>query len=240
MNYYYITGTSRGIGLAVVKKLLHSADNFVTGISRGKSVNHERYKHITLDLNNLDDVKKLNFESHPDADKIVLINNSAVLGDVKRLGNLAETSITESYNVNIIAPVLLMNKFINTYQIAHATRIVMNISSGAARYPIASWSTYCSTKAALDMISEVANKEQIEKYHERGIKIFSVAPGIIDTKLQEQIREVTVEDFSKADVFRKYKTDNQLDNPDQTAQSLIKIILNSSKFLKVCLDVREL
>jgi benzil reductase ((S)-benzoin forming) len=240
MNYFYITGTSRGIGKAIAEELLKNDENFIVGISRGKSIENKNYKHFFVDLNKTDDIEKIVFEEHQNAGKIVLINNSAILGEVKQLGKKSNSDIIKSYNINIIAPIIIMNKFIAKYQKNNCEKIILNISSGAARYPVTSWSTYCSTKAALDMVSEVTSKEQTEEFGEKCIKIFSVAPGIVDTKLQDEIREVKSDDFSKVEIFKAYKDDNKLDNPLKTAKALIYIIFNNNKFDKVCLDVRNL
>ena len=51
-------------------------------------------------------------------------------------------------------------KIIPSCQNSDAKKSIMNISSGAARHAIESWSSYCSTKAALDMYSEVIHIEQ--------------------------------------------------------------------------------
>lgn len=240
MNYFFITGTSRGIGKALAEEILKSDKNFITGISRTKTIENQNYKHILIDLGDLKKIENFKFDNFRDAQKIVLINNSAVLGEVNQLGKKSNSDIVTSFNINTIAPAILMNKFIAKYQDFDCERIILNISSGSGRYPTASWSTYCSTKAALDMFGEVADKEQKEMSENKRIRIFSVAPGIVDTKLQEEIRSVEKVNFSKSDIFKAYKNENKLDNPQKTASLLLNIINNTQKFNKVCLDVREI
>ena len=74
MNYYYISGSSKGLGKAISELLLEDENQAVTGIARSASIEHPRYTHLLLDLSDPAAVKDMNFEPHPDASKIVLIN----------------------------------------------------------------------------------------------------------------------------------------------------------------------
>jgi len=240
MNYIYITGTSRGIGKYLATKFLEDNNNFVIGISRNCSLEHKNYQHFKLDLNNLNEVENFKFEKYETPESIILINNSATLGEVKHVGKRTNQDIINSYNINIISPTILINNFVANYQNTNCKRLILNISSGVARYPMASWATYCATKAALDMTSMVVHEEQTEKYSENPIKIFSVAPGIVDTQMQDEIRATKSEDFSKLDKFISYKEKNNLNSPQNVANKLIELILNSERITKICLDLREI
>ena len=50
MNLIYITGSSSGLGKALAELLLEDKNNFVVGIARRETIQHERYTHYTLDL----------------------------------------------------------------------------------------------------------------------------------------------------------------------------------------------
>ncbi len=115
---------------------------------------------------------------------------------------------------------------------------IINISSGAGRHPIESWSTYCASKAALDMFSNVLNNEQ--EITNDGFKVFSVAPGIIDTKMQDEIRTANFNDFNGVNRFKDLKSNNQLSSPQEIAEQIIYIINNQSKFNNILLDVRDI
>jgi benzil reductase ((S)-benzoin forming) len=136
MNYIYITGTSRGIGKAIAEKLLEDSNNHIIGIGRSCTIKHQRYEHITMDVSDLSKVKGFDFRSHYEAAKIVLINNSGILGEVDLVGNLDSDRFIECFNVNVISAGILMNKFIGKYKESMAQKQILNISSGAARHPI--------------------------------------------------------------------------------------------------------
>src|SRR5213592_3698205 len=115
MNYYYITGTSKGLGKAFAELLLENNNNFVYGLSRTKTITHDRYQHITFDLSDLNNVKKFNFNKHDNAVRICLVNNAAMIGEIKRLGELNNDIIQETVNVNISSLFILVNNFIKSY-----------------------------------------------------------------------------------------------------------------------------
>lgn len=237
MNYYYITGVSRGIGKALVEKLLEVEDNYVIGFGRTNNISHERYEFIQIDLTNLDLLQNYNFIDIVDAKSICLINNSGMLGDVNKVGKIDNSSIIQTFNLNVIAPALLMNNFVKAYQNFKGEKLVLNISSGAGRHTIESWSSYCGSKAALDMFTAVANDEQKNEFLPNPIKFIAVAPGIVDTKMQDEIRKLDENKFKDINKFVNYKKNNLLSSPEEVAEKLIKIIRNPSE--KCLIDVRE-
>ncbi len=240
MKHYFITGTSRGIGKALAETLLEDDNIKVTGISRTDSIKHPNYNHIITDLSNLSDTESIFFPDLHDAEEIILINNSGVMSEIFRLGKLKNTSIVNDYHVNIVSPSILMNNFIKKYQNYSNKRSILNVSSGAGRHAVDAWTVYCASKSALDMISETIALEQSFQPQEKQIKIHSVAPGVIDTNMQDQIREVSAEDFSNVEKFINLKNNNDLSSPEETASLLLKIIDQKDQSEDVISDVRNL
>ena len=240
MNYYYITGTSKGLGKELAKQLLSNKNNFVYGISRSQTIEHKNYTHISLDLNNLSSIKAFNFKQFTDAESINLINNAGIIGEIKAVGNRSENDIISTYNINSIAPSILMNKFAQMYQNIEPDKTILNISSGAGRHTIESWAVYCASKAALDMYSQVFYDEQKHQQKEKSIKIFSIAPGIVDTPMQDEIRKAKIEDFPIVENFINYKKSGTLSSPKEISEKLISFLQKSKKYKNVIYDVREL
>ena len=240
MKHYFITGTSRGIGKALAETLLEDDNIKVTGISRTNSIKHPNYNHIITDLSNLSDTESIFFPDLHDAEEIILINNSGVMSEIFRLGKLKNDGIVNDFHVNIVSPSILMNNFIKKYQNYSNKRSILNVSSGAGRHAVDAWSVYCASKSALDMISETIALEQSFQPPEKQIKIYSVAPGVIDTNMQDQIREVSAEDFSNVEKFINLKKNNDLSSPEETASLLLKIIDQKDQSEDVISDVRNL
>ena len=232
----YITGTSSGIGKALAELLL--ADSWqVIGIARRNTIKHERYTHLSLDLStDFADWPETIFLSHKKAEKVVLINNAGTLGYVAYSGKLDNLETAKAYNANLIAPALLCNNFLQAYPNQH--KIILNISSGAASYPVDGWSTYCSTKAGLQMLSEVIALEA-EKRGDKLLHVFSVAPGVVDTAMQTHIRNASEEDFSRVKHFKQLKEENGLTSSYKVAEKLKYLIENPQEFNEVRQDVRQ-
>lgn len=223
MRYYFITGTSTGIGKAIAEEAL-SRGNHVMGLSRRNTIEHANYTHNPIDLSDLEQTKIFNFTlANPDQyEGIVLVNNAGVIEPVQYLGNMDPDAIIKHYHVNMTAPVLLINQFLKAFKNFKVDQCVFNISSGAAKYPVDGWNCYCSSKAALDMVSQVGDLEN-EKSN-GNCRFYGIAPGIVDTPMQDQIRSAKEEEFSRLQEFIHYKAENLLAPPSKVAQRLVDIM----------------
>lgn len=239
MNYFYITGTSRGIGKSLAEELLQSENNIVFGISRKCSIKHSRYKHFYLDLSKPENASGFKFAEHKNANSIVLVNNAGMLGSVSRVGEIDDDETIQAFNLNITSIAIFTNQFLKQYRDYSSKKVILNTSSGAGRHVVESWSTYCSTKAALDMFCRVVDSEQ-KQFFENPASIYSIAPGIIDTKMQDEIRAIPKEEFSGVDKFIELKNNDQLIPPEQVAKQYIDIILHPENYNDVIMDLREL
>jgi benzil reductase ((S)-benzoin forming) len=250
MNYYIITGTSRGLGEAIVKGLIRK-DNHLFCISRGRNEDliceaekvNCPLEYIEYDLSSTDNLdtlvegifKKINTES---AESICLINNAAVVNPVKPAGRAESREIESNMKINAIAPMILSSGFISKIEDFCCKKTIINISSGAGRNPYSGWSSYCSSKAALDMYTKCVGLEQVSK--EYPVKIISFAPGIIDTEMQAEIRRTKTEDFNLVERFKKYKEDGHLKDSNFVAAKVIELINSEKVETGSLLDIREM
>jgi len=238
MNYYFITGTSKGLGKSLTTLLLEDSNNTVIGLSRSNTLQHKQYTHHTIDLSNLEQVSAFQFPDLKDSDKIILINNAGMVGDIKHVGNIDSDKIIACYNLNLIAPAILSNQFIAKYSTLKADKTVLNISSGAGRTPIDGWNVYCSSKAGIDMFSQVLNEEI--KINKSNTTVLSLAPGIIDTEMQTEIRQSDQSGFSNIDRFINYKKDGDLTSPEITAKQVLRFLQEKGLSENVLCSVRDL
>ena len=226
----FITGTGSGIGKAIAKLLL-TEDYIVYGYSRSNTIVHTNFTFIKIDLSNPELVKQLQFPKGKLQD-VLLINNAATIGNILPLHLKKQADIISEYNLNIISPTLLCSKFINTY--SKGVKMIINIGSGAGNNAIASWSTYCATKSALDMLTQVIADEKHEK-----LNIYSVHPGVVDTNMQQEIRNSDAKFFPLLNKFTDYHNNNELENTKTVATKLYYIIQNFSEFTKNTLSIRD-
>lgn len=240
-NLYIITGSSKGIGDALVRNLLRDRSNEIIGISRTVEERNDPYfKHIRMDLSHIENLIESTDEIFPfkNYQKIVLVNNAGWIGQIDHLGELDDKNIQKIFEVNTIAPAILMNAFIKKYRaLIQSDRIVVNISSGAARKALDGWSCYSSTKAALNMMTEAAQVEA--EMNKSGIRFFAVAPGVVDTEMQSDIRSAKESSFSALRKFKDLKENNELLNPVEAAEKILYLIQNADKFSGVLQDIRQ-
>lgn len=227
MNHYFITGASKGIGKALAEELLTEKDNHVTGISRTRSIRAENYRHFALDLSTHAAAAAFEFEAHPEARLLTLVNNAATLGEVRHLGSMDDDAIAQAFNVNITAPAILMNRFIKKFRTHPAKKIIINLTSGAAQSAYDGWSLYCAGKAAIDMFSRVAAVEQ--ELEKSGINVFAIAPGVVDTDMQTAIRNTNERDFSRRQKFIALHEEQQLYSPQAVAKIFADLIRHPEK-----------
>lgn len=229
----YITGTSSGIGKAITEHLLETGEWQVEGFSRRNVIDHANYRHHTLDLSQPEQVQQVAFEAPEDTERILLVNNAGRVEPVKHLGEFSPGEAEKSLRLNLLAPMLLMNEFVKALQQHSARKVVINISSGAAQYPVDGWTLYCTTKAAMDMATQVAALE--EEQHPHGFHFMAVAPGIVDTEMQDVIRGAEVEQFSRLKEFKAYKQQHQLKSPSKVAEELYPYIQHPERISEVIL-----
>ncbi|MDX8047079.1 (S)-benzoin forming benzil reductase [Gracilibacillus sp. S3-1-1] len=238
MKYFIITGTSRGIGESLVKILLNDGNNQVICISRGMSENINfdlglkpgNVLNFSFDLNNLTDIESL-FESvfslinEDDVDSIYLINNAGILSPIGPIEETISEDVIRNINVNLIAPILLTSNFIRYTNNWEIDKRVLNISSGSAKYLLSSQSPYSTAKAGLDSFTKSIYLEQKEKPYP--VKVASVYPGVIETKLQAEIRSTSKEKFPYVELFNQLFEEGKLQTPLDTAEKLIQLLMSS-------------
>lgn len=238
-----LTGHSRGLGAAIARTLLERG---ITVLALARSPNAElgaafpqRLQEVQLDLSDpaalcdwLADGSLTGFVA--DASIALLINNAGMLQPVGLLGTQTHEALVHAVNLNIGAPLVLANAFVAATGGCVDRRIV-HISSGAARNPYAGWSSYCATKAALDHHARAVALE-----HLPGLRIASIAPGVVDTTMQAEIRAGSVAQFPQKGRFEALHTGGQLASPAVAAGRLVDYLLGETFGDVVDGDLRHL
>ena len=82
-------------------------------------------------------------------------------------------------------------------------RKVANISSGLGRRAMASQAGYCAAKAGMDHFTRCLALDEALKPN--GAKVTSLAPGVIDTDMQIQLRDAPADKFPDQNGFQQLK-----------------------------------
>jgi benzil reductase ((S)-benzoin forming) len=223
-EYWWISGTSSGIGKALAETVLKRKSSAVIGLSRTNTISHPNYTHHTIDLSLPKNLDNFYFHCNDSVKKLILVNNAGTLGEIAYAGDLSNHGIESTYNVNIVSPHILINEFINTFKAKACQKIIVNISSGAAVHPYDGWNVYCATKAAMDMMTACIEKEQETFEKKKQFKIYTLAPGVVNTKMQDQIRRVDPKSFSKKAKFIELHDKHGLIDPFVAANKVIDIV----------------
>lgn len=244
-----ITGASRGMGLAMARQLLQSGDT-VLCISRTA--------HTALEQQALDTGATLLQWTHDLADGAVLsIRLEAWLGDmagaawtsaslinnagmIARIGPLSASDpldLARVLRVGLEAPMQLTAAFLRATEDWTGHRKVLNISSGLGRRAMASQAGYCAAKAGMDHFTRCAALEEALK--SQGARLCSLAPGVIDTDMQVQMRTADSSDFPDHANFVELKANGSLTSPDEAARRLLAYLARPDFGADPVADVRD-
>lgn len=183
-----ITGASSGIGLSLTR-LLSSENHIVLALARSISQvkefqNNKNIICAPMDLTNESEILKVPEHLGIKYKAKYLINCSATLNIKDNLIDYTYNELEYMFKLNTIAPVFLISTLIKNKCFLDRTRI-LNIGTKAAHVPIPHMYGYCLTKSALYM-SYLCFREELSR---KGIFIGSLQPGVVHTKMIEEMIE---------------------------------------------------
>lgn len=149
-----------------------------------------------------------------------LVHNAGTLDPIGPLRDVTLADWRHAMAVNVEAPLFLTQALLP--RMAAGSR-VLNISSGAAHKGYAGWGPYCTGKAALFMTAQVWRAE----LGDTGVLVGSVRPGVVDTPMQDHIREQTRDAFPNVDRFVQLKQQGKLYRPETSADYVVRVLLDS-------------
>jgi len=224
-----VTGHSRGLGAAIAGELLDRGVA-VLGISRKPnpelSRRHaNRLREAALDLSDTATLRAWLASGElsrflAGAERALLVNNAGLLQPIGPLPTQDLAAVAAAATVNVTAALVLSAAFVQETNGA-ADRRILHVSSGAGRKPYAGWSVYCATKAALDHHARCVAMD-----HTPRLRIASIAPGVIETDMQREIRESTPDLFPEHARFVAMKREGQLPAASDVARDLVDLALS--------------
>ena len=226
-----LTGASRGMGLAMAQQLLRPGQQLLC-ISRHSNVElatQAAAQHVTLeqwaqDLSQTSvTAERLRtwLQAQPPGQfaSATLINNAGMIAPIAPLSASAPDDLAQALRVGLEAPLLLCAAFLGATEHWPIARKVLNISSGLGRRAMASQAAYCAAKAGMDNFTRCLALDEARKPH--GAKVCSLAPGVIDTAMQTQLRSADAADFPDAANFVGLKTTGQLSSAADAAANVL-------------------
>jgi benzil reductase ((S)-benzoin forming) len=245
------TGSSRGLGLAMAAQLLQRPATLLLGLARQHGAPPpcaagSRFEPWAQDLSHPMEASArlqawLQEQDGEQFDSATLINNAALLTPPGPVEECDTTLLSSSVRVGLEAPMLLTAAFLRATDAWRARRDgrckVLNISSGLGRRAMAGSAPYCAVKAGLDNFSRAVALDEAQKPH--GAKIVSLAPGVIDTDMQAQLRAADEAAFPDKALFVGLKSGGQLASPQQAAARVLAYLDRADYGSNPLADVRD-
>lgn len=219
---FVITGGSRGIGKALAEVLAKKGQSVLI-VGRNETTLREvadtsdNIDYFTADM--ASDVGLSSLINHLQTAGPIkgLIHNAGIIDPMRPLATISRHEWRQVMTTNLDTPLFLTQALLKQL---HKAR-VLHIGSGAAYFPVASWGAYCVSKAALSMLTRCWQEESTSIY------FASVMPGIVDTQMQESIRNAGEMLIEKQDFFKQLKANNQLVSSQTVALFLAWILLET-------------
>ena len=237
-----VTGHTRGLGAAIAAHLL-AREIPVLGIARHENASLAGRHGKLLAQSRLDlaDANALTRWTQgdslrrfcADATNPLLVNNAGVLQPVGPLESQDPELVSRAVVVNVGAALALSAAFVAATAGANDRRI-LHISSGAGSSAYAGWSVYCATKAALDHHARAVALDRTP-----ALRVASVAPGVIDTDMQAEIRAASESDFPDRRRFEELKREGRLIAPDDAGRDLVEFLLSDAFGRDAVTDLRR-
>jgi benzil reductase ((S)-benzoin forming) len=217
-NLVFVSGASSGIGRALARSVPFG-DARVVDISRRGAPGLE---HVAADLADPAGWRTVCARFRREipgfaGERVVFVHSAGTLDPIGFAGNVELEAYTRQVLLNSAAPQVLGAGFLAATRRSPAAAHLLMISSGAASSVYEGWSAYCAGKAALDQWVRTTGAEEERR---GGCRVLAVAPGVVATAMQEQIRRSAREDFPELDRFVELHERGELRAPEDVAPEI--------------------
>ncbi len=230
MKTWFITGISRGLGLALAKAALAEGDTVIGTVRAGASdlsSGAGTLRVMPLDLADGAAVETTVEKAFADAGRIDVIVNNAGYGLLGAIEKATDTDVARLFEVDLFGPFRLIRAALPHLR-AQGCGHIVNITSIAGRAPGGASGLYAAAKYALEGLSASLAQEVAPL----GIKVTAVAPGAFRTDFlsPHSIRKSDAEDKAYAASVGRVSAaldamaGQQLGDPDRAAQAILAAV----------------
>jgi benzil reductase ((S)-benzoin forming) len=237
-----VTGHTKGLGAAIAAELIARGIP-VLGLARSRAAGASSALLTEIEVDLSDGAALAAFVAGgalgdwlADADTTLLVNNAGVVGPVGPLLEQDPLAVLRAVTLNVAAPLALAASVVRASrgERRSGAQRILHISSGAGRNAYPGWSVYCATKAALDRHAEAVLQDG-----DAAVRCCSMAPGVIDTGMQAEIRATPESNFPMRERFVQLKQEGALAKPEECARKLVDYLLADGFGREAVADLRD-
>ena len=195
MKTAIVTGASKGVGLATVKRLSKNGYKVIavsrdlSKVSELVSDNVEVYR---LDITDSKAIE-IFFEKYKDITLDLLVNNAGGGSGPTHIINETPENFRIAYDINVTGPMYLSQLFVPCMRRSQSPTIVF-ITSFGGKVPYRGGGNYTNAKRGERGLIDTMRLE----FPQFGIKITDICPATIDTQEQKRDQALTAEDLAEA------------------------------------------
>lgn len=202
-----ITGTSRGLGLAIAEHLLDKGD-LVFGCSRSESqLIHQNYHHFPLDVTNEQAVDDFFYDLRKKYKVIDGLINNAGIARMNAFALTPVRSVKDIFEINVTAAFHFCQKSVGLLRKAEHARII-NMSTVAVPMLLEGEAAYAASKSAVETLTKIMAKE----LGVFGITCNAIGPSPIQTDLIKGVSRDKIDQLVKQQSIKRMANADDINN----------------------------
>jgi benzil reductase ((S)-benzoin forming) len=232
MSSIFITGTSKGLGLGLIRYYLQQKAEIYSVGRSPCPLHHALLHHTQIDLAVLNSIQsKLEDFLPPQLDLVIL--NAGILGEIKDLSDTSMSEVTTLMDINVWSNKVIIDTLIKQ---AIKVRQLVIISSGASVNGNRGWGAYSISKASINMMAKLYAAEMPDTH------ITAYAPGLVHTAMQDYLCHDV--DTAKFPSIKRLQQAYQTEDMPDIDSAAKKIALSFPRCLEFAsgsfVDIRQL
>lgn len=240
---WLITGCSTGFGRALAEAVLAKGYRLIATARKPEQLQDlvEKYAGqvhtLSLDVTNLDNIRSAIAEAKDAFGRIDVLVNNAGYGSLGAIEEVSDETIKRQFDTNVFGT---LNTIRAVLPIMRGQRSghILNLSSIGGMVSFAATGIYCSTKFAVEGLSEGLSKEVAPL----GIKVTLIEPGAFRTDFNGRslsVPEQKISDYAETtDKFIEWMNEmdgKQPGDPEKAAQAMIQVVESDNPPLRLAL-----